>query len=115
MPAHRSLSRIITTRELAQLTAGGDDYIRTKRNVVKGLALRMDLNPDAPDAIVFGKGPRVEARAKLFLKSGAVVPAYVKRRVNEWEYLGQFRATAIRDDYRTIERHRGTRKPGTVA
>lgn len=115
MPARPTLPRIVTTKELAEITAGGDDYIRTKRNVVKGLALRMDLNPDAPDAIVFGKGPRVETRASLLLESGAVVPAYVKRRVNEWEYLGQFRATALRRDPQTIERHRGTRKQGTVA
>lgn len=111
---HR-LSKTITTQELAKLTAGGDDYIRTKLNVVKGLALRMDLNPDAPDAVVFGKGPRVEGRARLFLESGAVVPAYVKRGVNKWEYLGLFRATEIRYDKATIESHLGNRKPEDVA
>lgn len=111
---HR-LSKTITTQELAKLTAGGDDYIRTKLNVVKGLALRMDLNPDAPDAVVFGKGPRVEGRARLFLESGAVVPAYVKRGVNKWEYLGLFRTTEIRYDKETIEYHLGNRKPEEVA
>jgi hypothetical protein len=39
----------ITTAELAALTAGGDDYIRTKNNEVRGLALRLDVNPRAPD------------------------------------------------------------------
>ena len=37
----------ITTAALAALTAGGDDYIRTKGNIVRGLALRLDLNPSA--------------------------------------------------------------------
>ncbi len=107
--------QFVTTKQLAALLAGGDDYIRTKKNEVRGLALRRDMNPDVPEAVVFGKGPRIEARAKLFLESGKAVPAYVKRKVNSWQYLGQYRATAIRDDLNTIRQYGATRKPGTVA
>lgn len=113
-PALKAWPRFVTTPELAAITAGGDDYIRTKRNEVKGLALRYNLNPDAPDAVVFGKGPRVQARAELLLRSGAIVPAYVKRQTNEWEYLGQYRATAIRRDESSIQKYGSTRAPGTV-
>jgi Domain of unknown function (DUF3883) len=107
--------RFATTPELAKLTAGGDDYIRTKANEVKGLALTYKLNPDAPDAVVYGKGPRVQARAELLLSTGTVVPAYVKRQTNRWEYLGQYRATAIRRDAQTIKKYGSSRQPGTVA
>src|SRR2546426_1291277 len=72
-----SWPKFVTTNELAGLTAGGDDYIRTKRNEVKGLALRLDLNPDAPDAVVFGKGPQIEARAQRLVESGLTGPTYV--------------------------------------
>ena len=71
MPSYK---RLVTTAELANLLAGGDDYIRTKSNRVLGLALRTDLNPDAPDFVVFGKGPRIISRAELFLSSGVAVP-----------------------------------------
>ncbi len=111
---HKVWPRFVTTPELAAITAGGDDYIRTKGNEVKGLALRYNLNPDAPDAVVYGKGPRVQARAELLLQTGAVVPAYVKRQTNEWEYLGQYRATAIRRDASAIRKYGYKRVPGTV-
>jgi hypothetical protein len=105
----------ITTAELAQRTAGGDNYIRTKDGEVKGLALRLDLNEQAPDIVVVGKGPRIEARAKLFLNSGASVPTYVKRGTNAWELIGQYRATAYRTNATTIRTHASDRPQGKVA
>ena len=53
--------KMISTKTLAARLAGGDDYIRTKRGRVRGLALRTDLNPEAPEVIVVGMGPRVRA------------------------------------------------------
>lgn len=107
--------KLLTTAELAQATAGGDDYIRTKNNEVRGLALRFDYNPDLPDAIAYGTGPRVKARAKMFFESGLAVPAYVKRDTNSWEYLGDYRATALRTDTATIQKYGTNREPGTTA
>lgn len=96
----------ITTAELARRTAGGDDYIRTKDGDVKGLALRSDLNEDAPEIVVVGKGPKIQARAILFASSGKSVPAYMKRGTNAWELIGNYRAVAYRTDLATIRRHR---------
>ena len=112
MPLART---ILTTAELAQATAGGDDYIRTRNNVVCGLALRLDFNPEAPDVIVFGPGPRVEARAQRLLESGLAVPAYVKRGTNAWEYMGEYRATALRRDAATLERYGNRPRVGEIA
>lgn len=106
---------ILTTDELAEATAGGDDYIRTLYNKVLGLALRLDINPEGPEIIAFGDGPRIVARAKLLLASGASVPTYVKRGVNAWEYLGEYRATAIRWDERTIKKHSTNRGDEKIA
>lgn len=106
---------IITTTELAALTAGGDDYIRTKDNEVLGLALRLDLNPLAPNIVLVGEGPRIVARAQRLLESEKAVPAFVKRGTNAWEYLGQYRATALRNDAATIKRYASDRPTGTVA
>jgi len=106
---------ILTTQQLAKATAGGDDYIRTLGNKVLGLALRLDLNPEAPEIIAFGDGPRIVSRAKLLLAAGVAVPAYVKRDVNAWEYLGDYRATAIRSDAQTIERYSANREGERIA
>jgi hypothetical protein len=105
----------VDTKRLGELLAGGDDYIRTKENVVKGLALTRALNPDAPEVVVFGKGPRVVARAELFLRSGQAVPAYIKRRVNHWQYLGQYRATDIQTAPVALAHYGRTRPANSVA
>ncbi|WP_179258548.1 DUF3883 domain-containing protein [Caballeronia sordidicola] len=105
----------IDAAELARLTAGGDDYIRTKDGEVKGLALRLDLNEEAPEVIVVGKGPRIEHRAKLLLDTPYAVPTYVKRGTNAWEYLGEYRATAYRTGRSTIEQYRGERRADDIA
>jgi len=105
----------IDTAKLARLTAGGDSYIRTKDGQVKGLALRLDLNEEAPEVVVVGKGPRIERCAKLLLNTPHAVPAYVKRGTNAWEYLGKYRATAYREDRPTIEQYRGRRRAVDIA
>lgn len=105
----------INTATLARLTAGGDDYIRTKDGEVKGLALRLDLNERAPEVIVVGKGPRIERRARLLLDTPHAVPTYVKRGTNAWEYLGEYRATAYRTDKSTIAQYRGDRRTDEIA
>jgi hypothetical protein len=106
-----------TTAQLATLTAGGDNYIRTKKGQIRGLAYKIQENPYAPTAlgqqgiVVFGTGPRRKASAHLFLNSEAVAPAFVKRRTNDWEYIGDYRATRIAEDAATIRRYCGERNP----
>lgn len=57
---------ILTTPELAEKLAGGDSYIRTKNNVVKGLAITTELNPEAPEVIVVGGGPNIKKMLGCF-------------------------------------------------
>lgn len=112
---------LLTTAQLAQVTAGGDDYIRTKNNKVRGLALRLDENPYAPKVpgepgvIAFGNGPRRKGRAQLFLQSGLAIPVYVKRVTNGWEYFGEYRATKILRDEGSIREYCGNRPVATQA
>lgn len=105
----------ITTAELALRTAGGDDYIRTKNNIVQGLALNPELNEDAPEIVVVGKGPNIEARAKRFLDSGISVPTYMKHATNAWELVGNYRATQCKTDSATIRKYCGKRPVDEVA
>jgi len=106
-------SKILTTAELAAVTAGGRDYIRTRNNVPVGLALGENFNPEGPDVIVFGSGPRVAARAKLLMEHGRcsrAVPVYVKCGTDRWVYKGEYRATDLRFDAATLQRYGPSRR-----
>lgn len=105
----------ISTDELQLRTAGGDNYIRTKDGIVKGLAIDPQRNPNAPGVIIVGKGKTIEARAKLFVKSGVATPTYMKRNINAWEHVGNYRATQYKTDPETIKNHCGVRDPERVA
>lgn len=106
--------KILNTDELAQELAGGDSYIRTKNGEVKGLAVTTDKNPDAPEIIVVGTGKRIVANAHLFLKSKQYVPVYIKQDVNQWKYLGDYKAHSYHQDQETIEKHRRHRSAEDV-
>lgn len=96
----------LTTKELALELAGGDSYIRTKNNIVKGLAITTERNPEAPEVIVVGIGPKIIANAKRFLEQQQYVPVYVKQAVKEWRYLGNYKADSYSQDVDVIEKHR---------
>jgi hypothetical protein len=87
-----TLHQVVDTKKLAALTAGGTDFIRVKKGVVKGIAIRRDLNPQAPEVVLVGKGPQRQKRAQLFVDQSDPVPAFVKRNTDEWEYIGDYKA-----------------------
>lgn len=109
------MTSLLTTKELEQATAGGDDFIRTAKGSVVGLALRLDLNPDAPDVIIVGIGVRRELRAKLVASQGGTVPTYLKRGVNAWEFVGDCGPYVYKNDAATVHRLVKLRKPNSVA
>ncbi|WP_286049744.1 hypothetical protein [Rheinheimera sp. KL1] len=89
---------ILTTPQLAEKLAGGDSYIRTKDNIVKGLAITIELNPEAPEIIVVGNGTRIRANARLLLEQQEYVPVYLKQTVNAWKFLGKYKADRYSQD-----------------
>lgn len=106
---------IIDTKTLAGRLAGGDFFIRTKKGEVKGLAVTTRYNPEAPEVIIVGKGPQIEARAELFLKSETTVPLYIKQGTNAWAYRGEYRATSFSRDPAVIEQYRRHRSADDLA
>ena len=59
------VTKLFTAEEVEKLTAGGRSYIRTKDNVVVGLAITKQKNPEAPRIVVVGDGPGIIKNAKL--------------------------------------------------
>jgi hypothetical protein len=108
------MTSLLTTTQLEQATAGGDDFIRTAKGRVVGLALRLDLNPAAPEVIIVGNGIRRELRAKLVASQGGTVPTYLKRGVNAWEFVGNYGPYVYKDDSATVQRLVRDRKSNSV-
>lgn len=106
--------KTITTSELAKTLAGGDSYIRTKNGEVKGLAITPEKNPEAPEIIIVGKGPRITKNAKLLLNYNQYVPLFMKKGVNSWEYKGKFKAMKYDQSHNTVEKYRKHRNSDTV-
>jgi hypothetical protein len=111
----RKPKRGITTAELKEATAGGDSYIRTKNNEVRGLALKKELNPKAPDVVLVGRGPRIQRSAELFAEQRRAVPTYIKNDVDDWEFVGHYRALSLSRKASDIKAHGSSRPPNSVA
>jgi len=97
--------KLISTKELAKLLAGGDSYVRTKNGVVKGLAITTKKNPEAPAIIVVGIGPRIESNARLLSETTSAVPVYIKQATNKWSYAGMYKFKNYLQDEKSIKKY----------
>jgi hypothetical protein len=104
------VSKIYTTEELKNLTAGGDSYIRTKDGQVKGLAITKQKNPMAPKIITVSKGPRIIKNAELLANTKLPVQTYIKLGVNQWRYAGDYKVSNYSLDRVDIEEYHGSRE-----
>ena len=97
---------IVTRDELSKnVGAGGDGCFLHSQNKVVAIAMNPDKNPNAPEILLVGKGPRKELYASTLLKSGAFVPTFIKRAPHQWVYMGDFKAGKIDRDAEVIDRH----------
>jgi transposase-like protein len=82
------------TRKDISTTLGGSEveYLPTvDKSIVCG-CFTLDHNPEAPDVIIPGTGKVIEREAKLFCEQDYPIPIFIKRRPNEWEYVGDYKA-----------------------
>ncbi len=97
---------IVTRDELSEYVgAGGDGCFLHSQNMVVAIAMNPEMNPDAPEVLLVGKGPRKELYAAALLKSGDFVPTFIKRAPHQWEYMGDFKAEKIDQDAEVIDKH----------
>jgi len=92
--------------EISAVLGGGvQDYLpHVDGRVVYG-AFSRDLNPGAPSTILPGTGPEIERWARKFAEQDEAVPVFVKRRPNEWTYMGQYRCTKLSEAPADIAPH----------
>ena len=69
-----------------------------------------EMNPNAPEEILFGTAgpsPDINRTADLVYAQGhegQAIPVFLKRRANEWEYVGDYLCIGITRDARVVAR-----------
>ena len=64
-----------------------------------------ECNPDAPDVVIPGSGPGIEASAEIFCGQKFPVPIFIKRRPGAWEYVGDYQVESVKTEGRSIEEY----------
>lgn len=92
--------------EISKVLGGSEiDYLPAEKSEVVCGCFTLDHNPDAPDVVIPGTGSVIERRAKIFCKQKYPVPIFIKRRANEWEYVGDYKAVRHSTDPAEIAAH----------
>ena len=101
-----AINEILTRKKLEEIVgAGGDSCLLHKDRRVVAIAMDPNKNPGAPNILLVGKGLHKERYAKSFLQSGEYVPTFVKKTVDQWKYVGKFRALTIENAPIAIKTH----------
>jgi hypothetical protein len=100
------LGRKYTREEISKILGGSEiDYLPTEKGKVVCGCFTLDHNPDAPNVVIPGTGSVIERRAKIFCEQKHPVPIFIKRHVNEWEYVGDYKAVRYSTDPADIAAH----------
>ena len=84
------------TRDQIHAAVGGSKqaYIPTLNGSVVAVCLKPSLNPRAPREVLCGTGPVIAKTGAMLAATTHRVPFFMKKGVNEWEYVGLYRAVA---------------------
>lgn len=85
-------SRLYTRDEIYSEVGGGSkqSYLPNKNGNVLCACLNQRENPSAPFIILAGKGPEIQRSSVMLCDQKGPIPVFVKRNVNEWEYMGMY-------------------------
>lgn len=91
------IGRRYTRDEIAVMVGSGDKvgYLPSKHKRIRAGCFVPRLNHNAPTEVDVGLGPNIIEDAKRIAAAKGVIPIFIKRRVNEWEYVGRFRCTGL--------------------
>lgn len=105
-PPEFVLGRKYSRHEISGVLGGSKiDFLPTEKKRVVCGCFTLDHNPEAPEVIIPGTGKVIERTAKIFCGQEHPVPIFIKRRVNEWEYVGHFKPERFSTDRSEIAAH----------
>lgn len=89
----------------AELGGSQIEYLPTEDKRIVCGCFTLEHNPEAPRIIIPGTGRMIESAAKRFCGQDYPVPIFIKRRVNEWEYVGYYKVESYSADPAEIAAH----------
>jgi ribosomal protein S27E len=88
-----TIGKKYSRKEISAALGGSEvEYLPTENKSVVCGCFTLEHNPEAPDIVIPGTGKVIEREAKQFCEQNYPVPIFIKRRVNEWEYVGDYKA-----------------------
>ena len=92
--------------KISELLGGNAvDYLPTHDGHVVCGCFTLDHNPEAPNIVIPGTGRIIQREAGQFCSQDYPVPIFIKRNVNEWEYVGDYKAVRHSIDPAEIAAH----------
>lgn len=86
------VSRDYTRHQIHNVLGGSrQSYLPTADGRVLCACLRSDINPEAPDVVLVGKGKNIQHAGAILASQREPIPIFVKRASNAWTYHGLFR------------------------
>jgi hypothetical protein len=99
-------NRVYSRAEIhAELGGSVQSYLPTVDGVVVAGCFRRDTNPEAPAVVLPGNGPIIRKSAEAFAGSHRAVPVFMKERIGEWRYVGNYRVSRLSADESEIRTH----------
>jgi phosphohistidine phosphatase SixA len=81
-----------TRHDINRLLGGSlQSYLPTVNKHVVAACFNAAYDPHAPEIVLVGHDPIIEGTAEQFTTQGNAVPTFLKRGVNWWEYVGNYR------------------------
>lgn len=95
-----------TRKEISEVLGGSEiEYLPSHNGHVVCGCFTIEHNPEAPNIIIPGSGKVIEREAEKFCQQKHPVPIFIKHRVNEWEYVGDYVVSDYSTDPNDIASH----------
>lgn len=84
----------IYTHDFICKTFGGDaksgTYLPQSQQTILCGCFTTTMNPEAPECILVGNGPRILGKAEKLAAQGGSIPVFLKIATNQWAYKGTY-------------------------
>ena len=84
----------IYTHDFICKAFGGDtksgSYLPQSQQTILCGCFTTSMNPEAPECVLVGNGPRILGKAEKLAAQGGSIPVFLKLETNQWEYKGQY-------------------------
>jgi len=88
-----------TRKKISEVLGGGTrDFFPHKKGYVVCGCFKKELNPDAPVEVLPGNTDNIRRRGEVFATQREAVPIFLKRKPNQWEYVGLWHCVLKTED-----------------